>query len=163
MKAAATDERTFSRFLLMSTMQGDLAAREIGARIALARNEAGMTQEELAGLCSFSKRSLQDYETGVTIPWRHMREISQILRRPVPWLLHGERPDADAETPQLEQRLEELVSAVEVLVRQTTETREAVLLRLEEIERRLPTQNASGRPRGAGTTLTGSAATMKAR
>ena len=54
MESAATRTRNFSRFLLMAQLQ----AKEIGARIALARNEAGLTQEEVTDLATFSKRSL---------------------------------------------------------------------------------------------------------
>ena len=70
-------------------------ARAIGERIAKARNEAGLTQEEMAELASFSKRSLQDYEAGVTIPYRHMREIGAILNRQVPWFLHGDEVEVE--------------------------------------------------------------------
>lgn len=93
-KAAATNDRNFRTFLLMSQLE----ARAIGARIALARNEAGLTQEELSDLAhGFKKRSLQDYETGVTIPFKHLREISSLLDRPVEWFLHGDPDQPSAE------------------------------------------------------------------
>lgn len=76
---ASKTSRSFRTFLLMAQFE----AREIGQRIAEARTIAGLTQEELAEMASFSKRSLQDYEAGVTIPYRHMREISRLLRRDV--------------------------------------------------------------------------------
>lgn len=84
-KAAATNARNFRTFLLVSQLE----AQEIGARITQARKELGMTQEEVAEVATFSKRSLQDYEAGVTIPYRHLREISGLLKRPVEWFLHG--------------------------------------------------------------------------
>ena len=87
--SAATNARNFRTFLLVSQFE----AQAIGARIALARNEQGMTQEELAGAASFSKRSLQDYEAGVTIPYKHLCELGALLDRPVEWFLRGE-PDA---------------------------------------------------------------------
>jgi transcriptional regulator with XRE-family HTH domain len=89
-KVAATKDRNFRTFLLVSQFE----AEEIGARIALARKERGMTQEELASVASFSKRSLQDYEAGVTIPYRHLQEIGGLLGRPVRWFLHGD-PKSD--------------------------------------------------------------------
>lgn len=85
MKSAATNDRNFHRFLLMAQLE----AKAIGARIQQARLEAGMTQEQVAEIATFSKRSLQDYEGGVTIPYRHLREIGQLLDRPVEWFLHG--------------------------------------------------------------------------
>lgn len=90
-KSAATNARNFRTFLLVSQFE----ARAIGERIAKARNEAGLTQEEMAELASFSKRSLQDYEAGVTIPYRHMREIGAILNRQVPWFLHGDEVEVE--------------------------------------------------------------------
>lgn len=89
MKAAATNDRNFRTFLLMAQLE----ARAIGTRIKQARLEAGMTQEDVADVATFSRRSLQDYENGVTIPWKHLREISALLDRPVEWLLHGD-PEA---------------------------------------------------------------------
>lgn len=90
MKDAATNERDFRKFLLVAQFE----AKAIGARLASARHESGLTQEQLAEMASFSKRSLQDYEAGETIPYRHMREISGLLGRDVEWFLHGERPQA---------------------------------------------------------------------
>jgi repressor LexA len=65
-------------------------AAEIGARIKQARLERGLTQEELAALASFSKRSLQDYESGKTIPYRHLGELGQLLGKSIEWFLHGD-------------------------------------------------------------------------
>lgn len=102
-KVAATKDRTFRTFLLVSQFE----AEEIGARIALARKERGMTQEELSSVASFSKRSLQDYEAGVTIPYRHLQEIGSLLDRPVPWFLYG-APKPQPEPADLERLREEL-------------------------------------------------------
>lgn len=93
-KLAATNGRSFRTFLLVSQFE----AIEIGARIAAARKEKGLTQDELAALCTFSKRSLQDYEAGVTIPYRHLVELGGILGRTPAWFLHG--ADAKAEDPE---------------------------------------------------------------
>jgi len=151
MKIAATNTRSFSRFLLMSQLQ----AKEIGARIALARNEHGMTQEELTELASFSKRALQNWEAGASVPYRHMQEISGLLNRPTEWFLHGERQtDADSETP-VELRLAELAAAVEAMSRQLEDGSRLVAHRLEQLERRLQETSASATPRGAGRRATG--------
>lgn len=69
--------------------------REIGARIAQARLERGFTQEQLAEIGSFSKRSLQDYEAGVTIPYRHLRELGRLLKRKPEWFLYGDEPEPE--------------------------------------------------------------------
>ena len=85
-------------------------AEVIGARIKQARKEAGMTQEDLAAVCSFSKRSLQDYEYGVTIPYRHLTELALILRRSVAWFLHGAEADRP---PEEDAALADRMTAVE--------------------------------------------------
>ena len=100
MKSAATNSRNFRTFLLVSQFE----ARAIGERIQRARREAGLTQEEMAELASFSKRSLQDYEAGITIPYRHMREIAALTRKPTEWFLYGEDP----EVSDLAQRVDQL-------------------------------------------------------
>lgn len=111
-ESAATNRRTFHSFLLME----QFAAREIGERIAQARKERGLTQEELAEMAPFSKRSLQDYETGATIPYRHLRDLSRLLRRPEEWFLYGEDA-ANATTEErldrIEGRLEEILGLLE--------------------------------------------------
>lgn len=74
------------------------AGAEIGARIAQARREAdGMTQEQLAELLNVSTRSVQDYEAGVTMPWRHFKLLETAFKRPMGWFLYGDQPEA--ETP----------------------------------------------------------------
>ena len=143
---AATNTRTFRTFLLVSQLQ----AQEIGARIALARNEAGLTQEQLADMGSFSKRSLQNWEAGVVIPYKQFEEISLLLARPTDWFLHGERPGQGGASPLVELRLAELADAVELLRRQFQEATLAVTTRLERIEQLLPLRSASGLPKGAG-------------
>lgn len=80
-------------------------AAEVGKRIAQARLELGLTQEQLAEIASFSKRSLQDYEGGVTIPYKHLREIGRLLKRPVHWFLHGDDEAATALDPKVVERL----------------------------------------------------------
>jgi HAMP domain-containing protein len=48
-------------------------------------------------MASFSTRSLQDYENGVTIPYRHLPEIGKLLNTEPVWFLYGqeEQPDED--------------------------------------------------------------------
>ena len=109
MKTAATSARNFRTFLLVSQLE----AKEIGARIALARKEAGLTQEQVSQMSTVSKRSLQNYEAGTTIPYRHMRELSAMFDRPVEWFLHGQLPEEDAVTlAEIVRRLESLEALV---------------------------------------------------
>lgn len=151
--SAATNTRSFRTFLLVSQLQ----AQEIGARIALARNEAGLTQEQLADLGSFSKRSLQNWEAGVVIPYKSFEEISLLLRRPTDWFLHGETQDQNDESLRVDLRLAELADAVELLRRQFQEATLAVTTRLERIEVLLPSQTASVPPKARGKPVSGAA------
>lgn len=94
-RLAATNLRTLRTFLLMRQFAG----AEIGARIQEARKVAGLTQEQLADLLGLSKRSLQDYESGTTIPFKHLFAIGKVTQRPPDWFLHGDedRPGEDRE------------------------------------------------------------------
>jgi len=67
----------------------DLA--EVGRRIALARNAAGLTQEELANRLGVTRRSLQGYEAGRVAPLRHLDRLSELLGRSISWFLLEER------------------------------------------------------------------------
>ena len=98
-------------------------ALEIGARIAQARRERGLTQEQLAEISSFSKRSLQDYEGGITIPYKHLRELSRILKRKPEWFLYGPEPDTQITDPILD-RLDELLALRDPLTELLAELRE---------------------------------------
>lgn len=100
------------------------AAQEIGARIARCRLEGGgMTQEELAGALNVSKRSVQDYEAGVTIPWKLFARLEQIFPgRTLDWFLHGGAESADPD------RLE----AIEAALSETRATLDRILRLLEE-------------------------------
>ena len=95
----------------------EVAAREVGARIADARRERGLTQEHLAMIASFSKRSLQDYERGVSVPYRHLGELSALLGPPVEWFLHGEQRSVvpGDRLDRLAERLEQVLRALEGL------------------------------------------------
>lgn len=112
---AATNLRTFRTFLLME----QFAAAEIGERIAQARKVRGLTQEDLAAMASFSKRSLQDYESGKTIPYRHMRELGRLLGRAPEFFLYGEDPSGATQSveadPAVLERLIRIERVLEVL------------------------------------------------
>jgi transcriptional regulator with XRE-family HTH domain len=84
-----TKLRAFSTLLL--EMQFDPIA--IGSRIKQARLEAGgLTQEQLASLGSFSYRSLQDWEAGSRIPFKHLAELGKLLNKSADWFLYGDEP-----------------------------------------------------------------------
>jgi len=63
-----------------------------GARLGAARRQANLTQRELASELGVTVRTLQNYEAGRFVPYRHMHRITSLLGCTVDWLLHGE-PD----------------------------------------------------------------------
>lgn len=113
-KLAATDARNLRTLLLLSVFE----PQDIGARIATARKEAGLTQAELADLVGVSTRSLQGYEAGEVVPYRHMAKLAEITKRPVAWFLHGD---------------EEILEPHEELRLMVREEVAAVLARVEEM------------------------------
>lgn len=68
-------------------------AKEVGRRIAQARKESnGMTQRKLADAVGVTERSVAAWEGGETIPYRHIRALEGVLRRPAAWFLYGDQP-----------------------------------------------------------------------
>lgn len=66
-----------------------------GVRVAGARREAGLTQRALAERLGVAIRTLQNYESGRFVPYRHLHELARLLHRSIPWLLSGaESPEA---------------------------------------------------------------------
>jgi transcriptional regulator with XRE-family HTH domain len=90
---------------------------EIGARIRQARLERGMTQEDLAALMPFSSRSLQDYEAGLTIPFKHFRELAKALGKPPMWFLYGNDDPEAVETA----RFSDVLTRIAAVERQLEE------------------------------------------
>ena len=103
---------------------------EIGARIKQARLEAGLTQNDLAGMGSFSYRSVQGWETGERIPFKHFAELGQLLRKTSEWFLYGDEPDSTTET-----RYQELLERLGQVEAQQQELLEEVRSRLPESPR----------------------------
>ena len=131
-KASATDLRSFRTFLLMR----QFAAQEIGERIKQARLEAGgMTQEELADALDVSTRSLQAYEAGDTIPWKHFQALTRIFDRPLEWFLHGEGPATLAPNGRPGSDVDVLRDEMVQGFASVQESLAAVLDRLEQLER----------------------------
>jgi len=71
-----------------------------------------MTQDELADLLGVTTRSVQGYEAGDVVPWKHFQRLEDVFQRPLQWFLHGdsERGDLLEEIAERLRRIEELVS-----------------------------------------------------
>lgn len=109
---SATEARNLRTLLLLSVF----APEDIGARIAQARREAGLTQEELADLVGVSTRSLQGYESGDVVPYRHLGKLGEVLSRPVAWLLHGEAAEDEATNAERLERIEAQLAEIRGLL-----------------------------------------------
>jgi hypothetical protein len=85
-----------------------------------------MTQKTLAELLCVCKRSVQAYEAGTTIPYRHLHRLADIFERPASWFLYGEEPAGDG--PAGAERDEEIIKRLDaqtrVLRALTTQIRE---------------------------------------
>lgn len=94
-------------------------AKEVGARILLARKEAGgMTQRELADLLGVVERSMHAYESGEVLPYRHLPRLEQIFGRSVSWFLHGEEELVhETELKAIRRELEEMRVGLTELLR----------------------------------------------
>jgi transcriptional regulator with XRE-family HTH domain len=64
--------------------------RRVGGRISAARRESGLTQRELAHLLGVTVRSVQNYESGAVVPYKHLRRIEMSTGRRPGWLLDGD-------------------------------------------------------------------------
>ncbi len=91
----------------------------VGQRIVQARLEqGGMQQKELAQELGVSARSVQAYERGEVVPWRFMEDLSRILKKPIPWFLHG----TDASTGSSPQAPDEVLSLLHESLRVAEES-----------------------------------------
>jgi PAS domain S-box-containing protein len=69
----------------------------VGRRIAQARKEAGLTQQELADRVGVTRRSVQGYESGAIAPYRHLDRLAEVLGRSREWLVSDGTGDVPAE------------------------------------------------------------------
>jgi transcriptional regulator with XRE-family HTH domain len=77
----------------------------IGWRIARARKERGLTQEELAALIGVSARSIQGYEAGKVVPYRRLTQLAEITNCEVGWILQGDVAATAGSDPEVVDRL----------------------------------------------------------
>jgi PAS domain S-box-containing protein len=66
------------------------ATARVGRRIARARKEAGLTQQELADRIGVTRRSVQGYEAGAIAPYRHLDQLAGAVGQTHEWLVAEE-------------------------------------------------------------------------
>jgi PAS domain S-box-containing protein len=72
---------------------------EIGARLAQARKQAGLTQKALAESLGVTRRSIQGYEAGTVVPYKHFDRLGELLGRTAASFLGGEKAQAVTADP----------------------------------------------------------------
>lgn len=70
----------------------------LGERIRQARRERGLTQAQLAEQLGITARSVQNYESGAIVPWRHISRIELLTRKRAGWLLRGDESEGSLRT-----------------------------------------------------------------
>jgi transcriptional regulator with XRE-family HTH domain len=98
----------------------------IGRRIAQARREAGLTQEELGQLIGVTTRSVQGYEAGNVIPFRHLRKLENATGKSRGWLLYGDDDSGN---------VGDVATTLAALVAQIAEDAERIARAAEQLER----------------------------
>jgi transcriptional regulator with XRE-family HTH domain len=83
--------RTFSSAAYLTGLMAELDRAAISVRLAESREQAGLTQDEMADLLGVHFRSVQNYESAKVdrIPWDKLDEWARITGRTKEWVLHG--------------------------------------------------------------------------
>jgi len=90
---------------------GRLETDTVGQRLIAARKEMGMKQVEVAELIHVSERTMHAYESDEVVPFRKLKELSELLGRPMSWILHGDKAE---QTPgDLGPQLNEILGVLE--------------------------------------------------
>lgn len=111
-----------------------LREAEIRARIRRAREEAGLTRDQLADLLTVHWRTVENYEKKTT-PWALLDKIAAVTGKRVEWLLHGDDVEAVASNGD---RLERIERAIQENHELLTAVGDAIAdQKLDELRRRL--------------------------
>ena len=102
--------------------------RQIGALVRDARRHHGLTQEQLAERVGVTQRSIQGYEAGAVVPYKHFKRLEEVTGRTLAWFL-GREEDAGASN--LADVGERLVALVEQVAAEAERLAE-IAARLEE-------------------------------
>lgn len=119
-QVSATDARNLRTLLLLNVF----APEELGSRIKTAREQAGLTQDDLADIVGLSMRQIQNLESGTSKPYKHLATIAEATGRSVEWLLHGDAPTS-ADEDRLREIVREEVSGLQAQL-------DRILARLQE-------------------------------
>ncbi|MFH1150025.1 MAG: helix-turn-helix transcriptional regulator [Actinomycetota bacterium] len=77
--------------------------REIGKRIQKAREEAGLSQEELASALGITQSALSNYELGKRrLYLANLEQLAGVLERPLSYFMEEEKPAGPGDGRRLE-------------------------------------------------------------
>lgn len=76
-----------------AVLMAEIQREEIPKRIKQAREEAGLTQAEMADAINVGGRTYQNYESN-RIPWGALNNIAEVTGKQTEWLIHGAAPKA---------------------------------------------------------------------
>lgn len=92
---SATKDRILVKLL---AQMAEIQRENVCGRIAEARREAGLTQQEMADALDVTLRGYQTYEAS-RVPWRRLDQIAEITGKSKQWLIHGTKPDEPQQEP----------------------------------------------------------------
>lgn len=110
----------------------ELERAQISERIKQARQQAGLTQEELADLIHVRARTIANYEAG-RVPWRLLGQIAEATDVTQQWLLHGDGVGAAGRDGQAGQ--EEILARLETALNTQQSVLQAVQQLAETVDR----------------------------
>jgi transcriptional regulator with XRE-family HTH domain len=113
----------------------ELSRAGIAQRIATAREQAGLSQPELADLMHVHYRTIQDWESPKkqVTPWDSLDDIAQITGVERDWLLHGDTQPPSAES---------LATRLAALEAKVTDGFEAIEVAIERLASQLQRRGA---------------------
>lgn len=106
---------TFSGGAYVAALMAELSRAGIAQRIATARDQAGLTQNELADAMHVHYRTVQDWESPKkqATPFDRLDELAAVTGVTKVWILHGEDAAAVPDAESLALRLTSLEGLVE--------------------------------------------------
>ena len=105
--------------LYLARLLEEMDRAAISTRLKASREEAGVTQEEMAEILKVHVRSIQDYERPSlkTVPFDRLDEWAAATGTTKTWLLQGDSAVESDRLAELESRLESVAGALELLER----------------------------------------------
>jgi transcriptional regulator with XRE-family HTH domain len=104
-------DRTFRSGPYLARLMAELDRAAISTRLGESREQAGLTQPEIADVLHVHWRTVQNWESprDSAVPWDRLDEWAQITGRPKEWLLHGDPPESKPDLSEINAKLDQLL------------------------------------------------------